>query len=117
MITIGKYKLGHDEDIESYPVIDGGLKQLTKITYDNIYKLEITTQFHPVTVYIGGRKWGRKSFYIEGNINGQPILFARKETASPMAGQTKIYSERAVKQFNKLIVKPLNEILTELRIL
>jgi hypothetical protein len=117
MITIGKYKLGHDEDIESYPVIDGGLKQLTKITHDNIYKLEITTQFCPLTVYIGNRQWGRKSFYIEGHINGQPILFARKETSNPMAGQTKIYSEQSVKQFSKLIVKPLDEILTELKIL
>ena len=33
-----------------------------------------------------------------------------------MAGQTKIYSEKSVKQFNKIITKPLIEILTELKI-
>jgi hypothetical protein len=117
MITIGKYKLGHDEDIESYPVMGGGLSKLTKITFSNIAKLSNITQFCPLTVYIGNRQWGRKSFYIEGHINGQPILFARKETDNPMAGQTNIYSEYARYQFSKLITKPLNEILTELRIL
>jgi hypothetical protein len=117
MITIGKYKLGHDEDIVSYPVMGGGLSKLTKITFSNIAKLSNITQFYPVNIHVGHRQNGRKSFYIEGHINGQPILFARKETDNPTAGQTNIYSEYAKHQFSKLITKPLNEILTELRIL
>ena len=117
MITIGKYKLGHDEDIESYPVMGDGLLKLTKITFSNIAKLSNITQFHPVNVHIGHRQNGAKSFYIEGHINGQPIVFARKESNSPASGQTNIYSEYARYQFSKLITKPLNEILTELRIL
>jgi hypothetical protein len=117
MIIVGKYKLGRDEDIVSYPVMDDGLSKLTKITFSNIAKLSNITHFWPATVHIGHRQNGSKSFYIEGHINGQPIVFARKESNSPASGQTNIYSEYARHQFSKLITKPLNEILTELRIL
>jgi hypothetical protein len=117
MIIVGKYKLGRDEDIVSYSVEDNGLEQLTKTTFSNIAKLSNITQFLPSTVYIGHRQNGSKSFYIEGFINGKLIVFARKESNSPASGQTNIYSEYARYQFSKLIIKPLNEILTELRIL
>ena len=112
MIRIGKYNLGYDETIESIT-----LNKLTKITYNNIQKLILITNFIPLKVYIGYRQTrNARSFYVEGYINNEHILFARKEYNSSMAGQTKIYSEKSVKQFNKIITKPLIEILTELKI-
>ena len=111
MIRIGKYNLGYDETIESIT-----LNKLTKITYNNIQKLILITNFTLSNVYVGYRQYGTKSFYAEGYINNEHILFARKEYNSSMAGQTKIDSEKSVKQFNKIITKSLIEILTELKI-
>lgn len=113
MIEIGKYTLGYDEYMTS-----SNLTSLTKKTYNNIQKLISITGFTPLNVYIGYRQSRTaKSFYVEGYINKKHIVFARKEYNSPMAGQTKIYSEYSVKQFNKIISKPINEILIELKII
>ena len=124
MIVIGKYKLGYDEDVYSYPILKD-LLMLSKITRDNINKLKNKTNFQLSNVYVGyredtnnsGYKSARKSFYIEGYIDINKIIISRKETNSPMAGQTKLYSEYTVKQFNKIINKPISEILIELKIL
>jgi hypothetical protein len=118
MITIGKYKLGHDECIhQTYPNTKN-LLILSEKTRNNVNKLKNKINFQLSYVYVGYRKdTNRKSFYIEGYINNNKILIARKETNSPMAGQTKLYSEYAVKQFNKIINKPISEILIELKIL
>jgi len=57
-----------------------------------------------------------KSFYIEGNYKGTPIIIARKETRSPMAGQTYLVSPYAKLKFNNIKDLPANEILAALKI-
>ena len=57
-----------------------------------------------------------KSFYIEGNYKGTPIIIARKETRSPAAGQTYLVSPYAKLKFNNIKDLPANEILAALKI-
>jgi len=68
-------------------------------------------------IYIGTTPlYTAKSFYIEGNYKGTPIIIARKETRSPAAGQTYLVSPYAKLQFNKVKDLPVNEILAALKI-
>jgi hypothetical protein len=109
MLFIGKYKLSENETIKSILVNEGGLDYLTKRTHNNITLLQSTTGFIPKIVHIGSRNGGegtRNSYYIEGEINNTHIIFARKETSSPMAGTTKLYSPQAVIQFSKWVNNP-----------
>ena len=109
MLFIGKYKIGKNETINSTLVNEGGLGYLTKRTRNNITLLQSTTGFIPKIVHIGIRNGGdgtRNSYYIEGEIDNTSIIFARKETDSPMAGTTKLYSPEATIQFSKWVNDP-----------
>jgi hypothetical protein len=110
MLSIGKYKISKNETIKSILVNEGGLDYLTKRTRNNITLLQSTTGFIPKIIHIGSRNGGdgtRNSYYIEGEINNTHVIFARKETSSPMAGTTKLYSPQAVIQFNKWVNNPM----------
>lgn len=50
-----------------------------------------------------GKYTSRKSFYIYGEYNGEPIMLARRESPAHSAGQTKIYSKYKVVQLLKLL--------------
>lgn len=45
----------------------------------------------------------RKSFYIYGEYNGEPIMIARRESPAHSAGQTKVYSKYKAVQLYKLL--------------
>jgi hypothetical protein len=45
----------------------------------------------------------RRSFYIYGEYNGEPILIARRETENHSAGQTKLYSKYRTIQLSKAL--------------
>jgi len=103
MIKIGKYNLGRDEFIISLPFEDN-YNVLSTRTKRNINSFINFTGFEAKTIYIGYRNFiSRKSYYIEGHIDGNHIIYARKESNSPCAGQTYVYSENGYKQFNKLM--------------
>jgi len=51
----------------------------------------------------------RKSFYIYGEYNEEPILIARRETSSHSAGQTKLYSKYKVFQLSKILYNKGNK--------
>jgi hypothetical protein len=93
----------------------------TKISIGLVYRGELSneefnnlTDFEKINRLETERK--AKSFYIEGNYQGTPIIIARKETRSPAAGQTNLFSPYAKLQFNKVKDLPANEILAALKI-
>jgi hypothetical protein len=134
-ITLGKYNLSGDEIGSKYPWVyaQEKLSSTTKKNAEYFFnKLNIT----PTKIFIGLVYRGElpdeelntlsdvekinrshaKSFYIEGNYKGTPIIIARKETRSPMAGQTYLVSPYAKLKFNHIKDLPANEILAALKI-
>jgi len=93
----------------------------TKISIGLVYRGELSneefnnlTDFEKINRLETERK--AKSFYIEGNYQGTPIIIARKETRSPAAGQTNLFSPYAKLQFSNFKDLPANEILAALKI-
>ena len=98
-LTIGKYKLVKDKEIKEYDyesnknnkkiissITKNNIEKLKEafksdITVDKIYRAVITTTR---SVY---------STYISGTLKGEPFIWARIETNSVGAGQTKLYFE------------------------
>ena len=138
-ITLGKYNLSGNEIGSKYPWVyaQEKLNPTTKKNAEYFFnKLNITpTKISIGLVYRGSlsdeefnnlsdlEKINKletepkaKSFYIEGNYKGTPIIIARKETRSPAAGQTYLVSPYAKLKFNNIKDLPANEILAALKI-
>lgn len=84
-----------------------GSKLLSTITKKNAERLFIEILgITPKWVKIeNSPKAVHKSFYIYGEYNGEPILIARRETRSIVAGQTKVYSKYKVLQLSSILGK------------
>jgi hypothetical protein len=138
-ITLGKYNLSGNEIGSKYPWVyaQEKLNPTTKKNAEYFFnKLNITpTKISIGLVYRGSLsdeefnnlsdiekinkleiEYKAKSFYIEGNYKGTPIIIARKETRSPMAGQTYLVSPYTKLKFNHIKDLPANEILAALKI-
>ena len=138
-ITLGKYNLSGDEIGSRYPWVyaqeklspttkdnaEYFFKKLniipTKISIGLVYRGELSNEefnnlsdIEKINKLETERK--AKSFYIEGNYKGTPIIIARKETRSPSAGQTNLFSPYAKLQFSNFKDLPANEILAALKI-
>jgi hypothetical protein len=138
-IILGKYNISGDEIGNKYPWTyaqeklnpttknnaESFFNKLnitpTKISIGLVYRGELSneefnnlTDFEKINRLETERK--AKSFYIEGNYQGTPIIIARKETRSPAAGQTNLFSPYTKLQFNKVKDLPANEILAALKI-
>lgn len=95
-LKLGKYNIsGNEQGVEltweeGSKLLSSTTKQNATSFFNNILNIE------PYKIYIGivPRKEGKaaKSFYIVGEYNNIPLIIARKETASPGAGQTFLVS-------------------------
>lgn len=104
MITIGKYKLNPSTQgqITTYTWNKAiNRKILSPITQRNAENFFINIlNIIPTHVEVEENNNTRNSYYIYGHINNEPIIIARRESKSPSAGQTKVYSKYAVGKLN-----------------
>ena len=138
-LKIGKYNISGNEIGNKYPW-NHAERKLSNATRENTINFFNTLGIKPTKIYIGLVYRGElsneefnnltdfekinrleterkaKSFYIEGNYQGTPIIIARKETRSPAAGQTNLFSPYAKLQFSNFKDLPANEILAALKI-
>jgi hypothetical protein len=138
-LKIGKYNISGNEIGNKYPW-NHAERKLSNATRENTINFFNTLGIKPTKIYIGLVYRGElpdeefnqlsdfekidklktekkaKSFYIEGNYNGTPIIIARKETRASGAGQTYLVSPYAKVIFNKVKNLPPNEILDALKI-
>jgi hypothetical protein len=138
-LKLGKYDLSGDEPGQKYSWEEASSK-LSSTTKNNAESFFNKFNTQPQNIYIGIVYRGisdfdfyqnppdsqiyigtwplykAKSFYIEGNYKGTPIIIARKETRSPKAGQTYLVSPYAKLKFNHIKDLPTNEILAALKI-
>ena len=138
-LKIGKYNISGNEIGNKYPW-NHAERKLSNATRENTINFFNTLGIKPTKIYIGLVYRGElsneefnnltdfekinrleterkaKSFYIEGNYKGTPIIIARKEARSPAAGQTNLFSPYAKLQFSNFKDLPANEILAALKI-
>ena len=138
-LKIGKYNISGNEIGNKYPWSNAEGK-LSNATRENTINFFDTLGIKPTKIHIGLVYRGElpdeefnqlsnfekidklktekkaKSFYIEGNYNGTPIIIARKETRTSGAGQTYLISPYNKVIFSKVKNLPPNEILDALKI-
>lgn len=70
-------------------------KILSSITLNQAKRIFSILGTIPTKVGVEGTEFGGHlpSYYIYGTINGEPLIYARRETESAAAGQTKFYSK------------------------
>jgi hypothetical protein len=100
-LKIGKYNLsGQEKGIKvSW---DEGKDKLNSTTRNNAEKLFNSLNITPTDIYVGIVPTRcAYSFYIIGTYNNNPIAIVRKETESPMAGQTYLVTPNIKNKLNK----------------
>jgi hypothetical protein len=98
---IGKYNVTGDE-YGAKMTWDEGNQFLSVVTKRNAENLFTRLNIQPEEVYIGVVPTRcAYSYYIIGNYNDNPIAIARKESSSPMSGQTYLTTPNVKKQLNK----------------
>ena len=99
-IRIGKYVVNPStstgKQLTRYTWDDAISKKIVKsVTKNNVENLFNTLGIKPIKVEIED-VYGRSSIFVFGEVNGTKIIYARRESGSEMAGQTKVYSPYAV---------------------
>jgi hypothetical protein len=122
-IRIGKYIVNpsttslENTTLSKYNWDDAVSKKIVKgVTKNNVEKLFNTLGIKPTTVEVETLPSGRASVFVSGSINGEKIIYARRESGSPMAGQTKVYSPYAVVRLLHIKDLPKEEILQALKL-
>ena len=103
--------VGDNPTSQKYGQISIGLVQRGSLSDEEFNNLSDIEKINKLEI-----EYKAKSFYIEGNYKGTPIIIARKETRSPAAGQTYLVSPYAKLKFNNIKDLPANEILAALKI-
>ena len=94
-------------------------KLISSVTRKNIEDFFGILGTKPTKVIIEYRneiKSPRPSFFVYGEVDGETIVFVRRETENPGAGQTKVYSQYAVARFKNLKFETKENILNTLKI-
>jgi hypothetical protein len=120
LIKIGKYVVNPStstgKQLTRYTWDDAVSKKIVKsVTKNNVENLFNTLGIKPTKVEVEDI-YGRASIYVFGEVNGTKIIYARRESDSPMAGQTKVYSPYAVVRLLHIKDLPKDEILQALKI-
>jgi hypothetical protein len=78
---------------------------LTSVTLTNLHRLQNQGfSFKQVIKFLREGTQGRWSTYLPGSYQGKPILYARIETSSPSAGQTRVFfSDKSPVQMTSLL--------------
>ena len=98
-LTIGKHTLFEDLPGDVYSYKEAPLSRVTRGNLES-WRHNSESQNRIINygkVYVIDRSQGRKanSYYITGELNGKPFVYARIETAGTQSGQTYIYFENA----------------------
>ena len=120
-IKIGKYVINpstseNNKSLSRYKWDDAVSKKIVKsVTKNNVENLFNTLGIKPMSVAVED-VYGRSSIFVFGEVNGTKIIYARRESGSEMAGQTKVYSPYAVVRLLHIKDLPKDEILQALKI-
>ena len=120
IIKIGKYVVNPststNKQLTRYNWDDAVSKKIVKsVTKNNVENLFNTLGIKPTKVEVEPVA-DRVSIYVFGEVNGTKIIYARRESDSAMAGQTKVYSPYAVVRLLHIKNLPKDEILQALKI-
>jgi len=78
-------------------------KILSSITKRNAEQFFGILGVKPERVIVEHSERARNSYYITAKVDGEPIMLSRRETQSPMAGQTLVYSRYAKIQLHNIM--------------
>jgi hypothetical protein len=120
VIKIGKYVVNPStstgKQLTRYTWDDAISKKIVKsVTKNNVEKLFNNLGIKPIKVEVEPVA-DRLSIYVFGEVNGTKIIYARRESDSEMAGQTKVYSPYAVVRLLHIKDLSKDEILQALKI-
>jgi hypothetical protein len=121
-IKIGKYVINpstseNNKSLSRYNWDDAVSKKIVKsVTKNNVENLFNTLGIKPMSVAVEDIYGSRASIYVFGEVNGTKIIYARRESGSSMAGQTKVYSPYAVVRLLHIKDLSKDEILQALKI-
>lgn len=108
LVQLGKHKINPSTrgNMEEYTwdefVKNKSKLKVTITTINNAVNFFSLLGTKPTHVKVETNGNTRNSFYIFGEVDGEPIVLARRESESSNAGQTKVYSKYAVGQLSYL---------------